>query len=254
MERTAAQASSPPGPPTLRSQLRALRGWSGSLSYFLPGASAMALGYRCFGGPRMDRMSHRFAEGLMRATGSRMHYHVAPEIRPDEPYIFVQNHVNHFDFVVSYAATPHFKQGIELVDHFSYPIYGAFMRHRGTIPVVRSDRRQIADLRQRVRLQLEAGNSILAFPEGTRTLDGQVGPFRKGLFTIARDLRVRIVPIAVAGSYALMHKGSLRIEAGHDIHVHCDAPMDTVGLDDRGVTQLMKAARTRIIARLAEHS
>ena len=142
---------------------------------------------------------------------------------------FFQNHVNHLDHCTMYCATPHFKQGVELEEHFRYPIYGRYMRSRGTIPVRRGDAAQLRQLITRMRDELARGHSLLVFPEGTRTLTGQLGEFQPGVFRIVQQLGAPIVPVTVTGMYRVMRKGSYLIRPGYDVTVYCDAPIETRG-------------------------
>jgi 1-acyl-sn-glycerol-3-phosphate acyltransferase len=103
------------------------------------------------------------------------------------------------------------------------------MRQRGTIPVRRGDRGQSTALRERVAAEVAQGHSILAFPEGTRTRTGRVGPFRRGMFFVARDLGLPVVPVAVVGASTLMRKGDWRLRPA-DLVVHVMAPIPTAGL------------------------
>ena len=151
---------------------------------------------------RLEWLSRLYCRGQVWLTWTRWRAVIDASVDPGRPYLFVQNHVNLLDHVTMYPATPHFKQGMELESHFSIPFYGWFMKSRGTIGVRRGAGTQGREaLREAMRAQVVEGRSILGFPEGTRTLDGRVGTFRKGLFLLARDLELPVVPVAVTGMY-----------------------------------------------------
>jgi 1-acyl-sn-glycerol-3-phosphate acyltransferase len=171
-------------------------------------------------------------------------------VDPQTQYLFIQNHTSHLDHVAMYTATPHFKQGIELETHFDYPFYGWFMKARGTIPVPKDRRGALEALRQAVRSEVDAGHSILGFPEGHRTLTGQVGQFHDGLFRIAIELGVPIVPVAVTGLYDVLHKGSLIIRPGNEIIVYVEEPILTEGMTAEDVPALRDRVRDVISARV----
>ena len=171
-------------------------------------------------------------------------------VDPQTQYLFIQNHTSHLDHVAMYTATPHFKQGIELETHFDYPFYGWFMKARGTIPVPKDRRGALEALRQAVRSEVDAGHSILGFPEGHRTLTGQVGQFHDGLFRIAIELGVPIVPVAVTGLYDVLHKGSLIIRPGNEIIVYVEEPILTEGMTAEDVPPLRDRVRDVISARV----
>ena len=158
--------------------------------------------------------------------------------------MFFQNHVNHLDHCTMYCATPHFKQGVELEEHFRYPIYGRYMRSRGTIPVRRGDAGAAAPAASRACApSSRAATRCSVFPEGTRTLDGHLGEFQPGVFRIVQQLGAPIVPVTVTGMYRVMRKGSYLIRPGHDVTVYCDAPIETAELGRRDVPELMTRVR-----------
>jgi 1-acyl-sn-glycerol-3-phosphate acyltransferase len=200
---------------------------------------------------QLEWLNRLYCAGHMRLTGSRWRAFVDPSVDPNAVYMFCQNHVNHFDHCTMYNATPHFKQGLELESHFRIPFYGWFMKQRGTIPVRRSrDGGQSAEIMAYMREEVARGHSILSFPEGTRTRDGRVQPFRKGVFYIARDLGIPIVPVAVTGMQDVMDARTKRIRPGHTVTVYCDAPIETTGIDDDEVPALVQRVREPISRRV----
>lgn len=96
--------------------------------------------------------------------------------------------------------------------------------------------------------EVNKGHSILGFPEGTRTLDGKVGKFRHGLYYIALDMGLPIVPVAVTGTYQMMRKGSLVIRPWQTITVHVLDPIDVSGLDRGKAPELAKQTEEMIAA------
>ena len=148
------------------------------------------------------------------------------------------------------TATPHFKQGIELETHFDYPFYGWFMKARGTIPVPKDRQGALEALLRGVREEVNAGHSILGFPEGHRTLTGHVGRFHDGLFHIAIELGVPVAPVAVTGLYEVLPKGSFIIRPGNEVIVYVEEPIPTEGLTKEDVPALRDRVRDIISARV----
>jgi len=229
-----------------------LAAWGVNLAWGLPSLSALTL----LAGPlgvapeRLQPLYRLYSAVQLGLLGVRWRAEVDPGVDPARPYFFLQNHVNHFDFIACHNASPHFRQGIELESHFRVPLYGPFMRSRGTVPVRAGERGQSPALTARIRAELERGRSILGFPEGTRTPDGRVGPFRQGLFRIARELGTPVVPVAVAGMFALMRKGSLLLRPGADVTVVLGAPRPTAGLADEALDALVDEVRAFIALRV----
>jgi 1-acyl-sn-glycerol-3-phosphate acyltransferase len=229
--------------------------WTAGAAWALPtlGTLTLLAGNLGIRPERLQRLYALYSDVQLRLLGIRWHAHVDPAVDPRTPYFFFQNHVNHFDFIACHNATPHYRQGIELDLHFRYPLYGPFMRSRGTIAVRKGAPGQLAALRESCRAQLALGRSILGFPEGTRTRDGRVGPFKTGLFVVARDLGVPIVPIAVCGMYDVMRKGSVMIRPGGRVDVHVGAPVPTAGTTDEALPALVGTVRDWIAGQVDDH-
>jgi len=224
--------------------------WAAGLAWLVPMMSAQMVLYRLIEPRRLQWLERLYTRGQLALTGSRWRAVVHPSIDPDRAYVFFQNHVNHLDHCSLYCATPHFKQGIELEEHFRYPVYGQYMKRRGTIPVRRGDLRQLRALVERMREELATGASLLVFPEGTRTVTGHLGAFQPGLFRVVQQLGAPIVPVTVTGMYRVMRKGSYLIRPGHEVTVYCDEPIETAGLSRRDVPALIERVRRTMQARL----
>lgn len=224
--------------------------WGAGLLWLGSMMGALIVLHRTVGARRVQWLERLYCRGQVALTGSRWRAIVDPAIDPARAYVFMQNHTNHLDHCAMYCATPHFKQGVELAEHFAYPIYGRFMRGRGTIPIQTDSPAQLRELVRRMREELAQGASLLVFPEGTRTLDGHLGPFRAGVFRIVQQLGAPIVPVTVTGMYRVMHKGSPLIRPGHEVTTYCDAPIETAGLSRRDVPDLVARVRGIMSARL----
>ncbi len=124
------------------------------------------------------------------------------------------------------------------------------MRLRGFIPVDRRNREKAIQAVEAATKALKAGNSFLVFPEGTRSPDGRLQPFKKGVFIMAIQAGASIVPISVSGSNKIMPKGKLEIVPGV-IRITFHEPVATAGLtlDDR--ERLSETVRKAILEGLA---
>ena len=229
--------------------------WAVGLGWGLPALTTLTVlaGNLRIRPERLQRLYALYADVQLGLLGVKPRCVVDPAVDPRRSYFFFQNHVNHFDFIACHNATPHYRQGIELEAHFRIPLYGRFMRSRGTIAVRQGAKRRLVELRERCREEMAMGRSILAFPEGTRTLDGRVGPFRSGLFVVARDLGEPIVPIAVCGMWNFMRKGSALLRPGVEVVVHVGPPMETAGVTDEELPALVERVRGWIAERVDRH-
>jgi 1-acyl-sn-glycerol-3-phosphate acyltransferase len=220
--------------------------WASGLAWLVPSLGALTVLHRWFSLEQLEPLSRLYCAGQIAAVGSRWRAVSHASLDGHRPYLFVQNHTNLLDHVFAYRATSHPKQGVELASHFRYPVYGWFMKQRGTIPVDPTERGRTNLLLERCRAEVTRGRSLLAFPEGTRTLTGAVGPFKTGLFFVARDLGLEVVPLAARGAFRLMRKGSWVIRPGGTVEVHVGPPMPAAGLSDAGVAELAADARAWI--------
>jgi 1-acyl-sn-glycerol-3-phosphate acyltransferase len=224
--------------------------WAAGLGWLVPMMGLQIALHRTLGPDRMQWVERLYTRGQVLLTGSRWRAVVDPAIDPKRAYMFFQNHVNHLDHCTMYCATPHFKQGVELEEHFRYPVYGAFMRSRGTLPVRRNSPRDFLTLREQMRSEIARGHSLLVFPEGTRTVTGRLGAFQSGVFRIAQEIGAPIVPVTVTGMYRVMRKGSLLIRPGYDVTVYCDAPIETAGRRRSDLPRTIEQVRSVMAARL----
>jgi 1-acyl-sn-glycerol-3-phosphate acyltransferase len=224
--------------------------WAAGVSWLAPMMAVQMALYRLAPPDRLQWLERLYTRGQLLLTGSRWRAVVDPRVDPKQTYAFFQNHVNHLDHCTLYNATPHFKQGVELDEHFSYPIYGAYMKSRGTIPVPREGLSALRELQRRMREEVERGHSLLVFPEGTRTVTGHLGELQAGVFRIVQQLGVPIVPVTVTGMYRVMRKGSYLIRPGYDVTVYCDAPIETQGTTRKDLPELMEQVRRAMHTRL----
>jgi 1-acyl-sn-glycerol-3-phosphate acyltransferase len=231
---------------SLLAKLTATLLWLIGLIWLLPMLFSMMMLSLVIAPWKTNWLNRLYCRGQLLLTGSSWRAVVHPEVDPTQAYLFAQNHINHFDHVVLYNATPHFKQGLELESHFNYPVYGWFMKSRGTIPVRKGSQGQTPAIMSRMRSEIRRGHSILAFPEGTRTRSGRVSPFRKGVFFIARDLGIPVVPVAITGMYNVMRKGSWLIRPGYEVVVHVCKPMETKGLTDDDIPSFANAVQAEV--------
>lgn len=125
---------------------------------------------------------------------------------PERPYVFVANHVNLVDPFLFTAVISHPLRGVEIEEHFRWPLWGTFVRLIGNIPINNRSKSGVTGALKRAQRTLEEGLSIFMFPEGTRTLDGKFLPFKAGPFFLAKRAAVDIVPIIQLGAFGVNNK------------------------------------------------
>ena len=94
------------------------------------------------------------------------------------------------------------------------PIYGWLCSMADHIPIDKSNKINFENLSLEVRKRIKNGGSIVGFPEGERTLDGKIAPFKKGLFILSKRHNTPIVPIVITGLYDINHRGSYLFSPG----------------------------------------
>lgn len=172
-------------------------------------------------------------------TGSRLTVEHHPRFDPDRRAVYCQNHVNVFDGHVACASIPTAFCGMMLAWHFKIPAYGWLMRLAEGIPVYPGKSGRTAEVSAAARDRVDRGLSILVFPEAHRTLTGKVQPYKRGVFFMARDAGIPVVPLGVRGAYEVNRKGDWKFTPGH-IRVFIGPQFETAGLDDEGVTRLAR--------------
>jgi len=129
-------------------------------------------------------------------------------VLPNQTYLFMSNHVSLFDIPLLAAYIPIFVRAVEALRQFKWPVYGWAIRRLGNIPI---DRKNIhASIRsiKKTEQVLRNGTSIAILPEGHRTLDGKLRPFKKLPFHLAKQARVPIIPIGLSGLFQLKSRDS----------------------------------------------
>ncbi|MGH2569672.1 MAG: lysophospholipid acyltransferase family protein [bacterium] len=189
--------------------LRSAFFWTLGIVHFFPAGTLLVLLGAFFGPRRLDPLLRAFCRNTVRCTGARFEVRRSPRFDPARLSFFVCNHVDIFDPMLVYSAIPQFVRGLELESHFRVPVYGWIMQRFGNVPVpAEPTTASVRLLKQRCRAALDAGTSLIVFPEGHRTLDGSVGLFRPGVFRMAREFGVAVVPMSIVGAFELKRKGS----------------------------------------------
>ncbi len=151
----------------------------------------------------------------IRAAGIRVRILGVENIPPGESCIFLSNHVSNLDPPILLPAIPGMCSVFLKKSLMKIPLIGTAMRLGKYIPVSRGHSRLEAE--RSVALAGEAlrsGNHIFIFPEGTRSPDGNLLPFKKGAFFLAADSNAPVVPTIIQGTAAMMCKGSMQVHPG----------------------------------------
>ncbi|MCQ2342301.1 MAG: 1-acyl-sn-glycerol-3-phosphate acyltransferase [Paludibacteraceae bacterium] len=127
-------------------------------------------------------------------------------IRCGQSYVFVSNHQSNFDIFVIYGWLPVVFKWLMKQEISRIPLVGTACRAAGHIFIDRRHAKAAAESLIKVEKQLTDGVSTVIFPEGTRTENGEIGPFKRGAFQIAWDLHLPVIPIRLDGCYEVMNR------------------------------------------------
>ena len=199
-----------------------------------------------------DWLQRSFCRRIVFLSGARVEARRSSGFDAHRTYFFVANHVNVFDPFLLYCAIPQFVRGWELESHFKIPAYGWLMKRFGNVPV--PDLRRPSDLKRMWRLTqdaIDAGTSLIIFPEARRTRDGRVNQFQDGGFRVAQQLGVPIVPVSLVGSFQHHRTGHWMLWPAR-ITIYLHDPVETGGLTKEDVPALRERVREIISAPVGE--
>ena len=185
----------------------------------------------------------------LRVAGVRLDVRNQEKIPRGRPAVYMPNHQGNADPPAVFVLLPPVLV-LAKKEFFRVPILGRAMKLRGFIPVDRRDRERAIEAVERAAKSLRAGNSFLVFPEGTRSPDGRLQPFKRGVFVMAIKAGAPIVPVSVSGSARIMRKGEFAIHPGvMRITFHDPVPTEGCTVQDRA--RIMDAVRQAILSSLA---
>ncbi len=143
----------------------------------------------------------------------------------DRPQIFMVNHQSNFDIFIVQAYIPSQFRWIAKKELFTIPIFGPAMRRLGTVEIDRQNRVSAIKSLDEAAQKIREGKSVITFPEGTRSRNGRIRPFKKGIFYLAIKSGVPIIPVSIIGSRKIMPRRSLKIHPGK-ITMIIDKPIE----------------------------
>ena len=212
---------------------------------------AVLLGLFDKSGDSVLALARQWSRVILGVPGVKVEVKMHAPIEPGRPYIFMANHASMVDIWAMFVAIPASFRFIAKKQLAGIPLFGWAMTAGRFIFIDRqnavSARRSMEEAARRIR----AGQSVIIYPEGTRTRDGRLLPFKKGGFHLAIDAGADIVPVAIRGSRAVMPRGAALIRAG-TVSVEVGAPIPTAGLTVADRDALIAKVRGRVAEMLGE--
>jgi len=198
-----------------------------------------------------DDAPRQWATLLLWLSGVKIEFENLEAIDPDRPQILVANHNSWFD-VLAVSRIPGRYLFVAKKELSRVPIFGTAVGGCGHIFIDRKDRNRAFDALTVARQRLEDESpTIIMFPEGTRSDDGQLQPFKKGAFVLALQAGVDVIPAAIYGSRDVMRKGSMLIRPG-TIRIRFGEPISVQDLEVAHRNELTERAHQELSKLLAQ--
>jgi 1-acyl-sn-glycerol-3-phosphate acyltransferase len=175
------------------------------------------LGHRC---------ARAWAWLILRTTGVRVSVRGVDKLERNRSYVFASNHQSIYDIPIVFAAIPLQLRIVAKASLGHFPFLGWHLRRTGHLLVDRKN--PGAGVVKKMARLVGGARSLIVFPEGTRSVDGSVTRFKGGMFLVAIDAGLPVVPVSIAGSRHVMLKGRLMTRPG-DVTITIHEPIPTAG-------------------------
>ncbi len=224
------------------------------LSTIIFGSLAIAVSFFSKTGAGVHHVACAWAKGILWVSGVRVQTNGFDPGLIGQSCIFMSNHQSNYDIPVLYCGLPVQFRWLAKAELFRIPIFGRSMRSAGYVSIDRSNRKSAFRSLAKAADMIRNGTSVMIFPEGTRSSDGKLLPFKKGGFVLAVDAGVPIVPIMISGTHTIMPKGRLLISRRH-VRIDVGEPIQSSEFTRKTKDDLMmhvQAAMSEASARAEE--
>lgn len=195
-------------------------------------------------GSLLDVAPRRWSNWLLNAAGAEVVLHGNENVSKDSSYVYIANHVSWFDIPALFVTLPNFgfvaKRELEKI-----PVFGAAAKAIGVIYIDRENRKAAFGAYDDAAKRIQAGASVVVYPEGTRGATYSLRTFKKGPFVLAIRAGVPVVPVVIYGTIAVNPRGSLSAHPA-TVHVHLLDPIPTTGLTYEDRDALAERVRSRM--------
>jgi len=190
-----------------------------------------------------------WAKAILKVCGVRVQLKGYECIQGNKPRIFMANHSSYFDIFALLSALPVDFKFIVKQELMAIPIFGHAMKRAGYIGIEREEPRKALKSMHEAAERIRNGASVLIFPEGTRSDDGRLQPFKPGGFHLALRSGCDIVPITITGSHQIAPKGSWKISKGV-IGLNVGEAIPLKGQSRKNMGQVMNQVRNAMVSSL----
>lgn len=214
------------------------------------GSTAILVSFFSKNGDAVHLVARAWGRSILWVSAIRVNVNGFDSEWVKRPNIYMSNHQSNFDIPVLLSAFPAQFRWLAKAELFKIPIFGSSMRGAGAISIDRSNRKSAFASLNLAAKMIRSGTSVMIFPEGTRSDDGQLLPFKKGGFVLSVDAGVPIVPIVISGTHEIMPKGRLLIRR-RTVRIDVGAPVQSSDYTRKTKNDLMTHVRS---AMLEKHS
>lgn len=202
-------------------------------------------------GPRLPlRMAAWYwAPLLFLGAGVRLRVEGAGRVDWSRPQVLVANHASMIDICALFRAVPVPLRFVLKREMSRVPVVGGYAKAMGMVFIDRGNardaKRRLGDAAE----QLRGAATFAAFPEGTRSKDGSVGPFKAGILQLAIEAGVPVVPVAIEGAGRVLPPSGFSVRPG-EIVLRFGDPIETTGMAPQDRNALARRAREAVVALL----
>ncbi len=197
---------------------------------------------------KTDEIIKHWARALLRIVNvTPLIMGTKPVYQNHQPYIIMSNHASLYDIPIILATLPGSIRMIAKKELSYIPYFGTSLKHSEFIFIDRKNRaRAINDL-QKAKEKMLDGIVIWVAPEGTRSRDGQLGTFKKGIFKLAKETNAVIIPVGIRGARQLLPPKTWAFNPGQTIEVHMGDPIVSDNFDEVTLNQHVREVMLKLL-------
>ncbi|HMA97481.1 MAG TPA: lysophospholipid acyltransferase family protein [Polyangiaceae bacterium] len=195
---------------------------------------------------RADTIIRRWAQALLDHAELGVEVSGLERIRPNETYVVMSNHQSLYDIPALTVGVPLTLRIVAKSELFRIPLWSHAMLASGYVPIHRDDPTKVLQDLRNAQRALESGVSILVFPEGTRSADGQLGDFKPGGFHLASAVKSRILPVGIGGTRDALPPKAFNARTGVTAKIVVGDPIDPKSFGRKDRQGLQQAVRNAI--------
>jgi 1-acyl-sn-glycerol-3-phosphate acyltransferase len=210
--------------------------------------SCISLYYSFFGQRlQVDAGIRRWAHRLLQVVKAKVHLDSPPyTLQPEQAYILMSNHGSLYDIPIIFEALPGSIRMIAKKELFRVPLWGHAMKACEFLAIDRKNSAQAIKDLEIVKEKMRSGILPWVAPEGTRSRDGKLGPFKRGIFVLAIQTNAIIIPIGIRGAAGILPPKTLNFQMDQDISVRIGTPIDAGQYTLQKRNDLLHAVRAQI--------